>query len=300
MNKVIEAISILAVAGTIIASFYIYNFYQSVNINIFNYLDASEILTSQFQLLIKFGLIVIQSFILVIIPISVIAHFFAPKEVELEINNEESFENEEDKITIATKAAKKSTLDWLNFPVMNLDWIIVIVILGWLSVIILTFYSPVKFPFVKIFTITATAAAAVILFNRFVSKSLFNLYRGKYFSNRPLANEAEKMIKILIAIESIAGILAFTNLIAQYNIQDIMIISTRNNVTLELDNKIIKTNDTLIYLGRTRNFIFLFHKYKEEAQVISSDKINRFTLSAGSKSKIIPPSYVNSLYFKRK
>jgi len=298
MNKLTEGLSIAAVIATIAASFYMYKFYQIIGINIFNYLDASEILISQFQLLMSLGIMSLMSFILIIVFISITAHFFAPAEVESE--SQSSSKDDENKVETATRKARQNTTDWFNIPGINLKTFSVFVILIWIAVLFCTFYSPIKFPVVTLAAIISTAGILIAKFNKFTSEALYRLYRGKYFSNRPLADEVSKIIKQLVFIEIFGMLLAVVNLSAENNMQDIMLVSTRNNVTIELDTKTIKTNDTLVYVGRTRNFIFLFHKLKEEAQVIPSDKINRFIMSTGSKSVLYPRKYINPMYLKTK
>lgn len=298
MNKLTESLSVIAIVATIAASFYMYKFYQIIGVNIFNYLDASEILISQFQLLMNLGILSLLSFVSIIVFVSVTAHFFAPTEVENE--NQLSSLEDENKVEVATRAAKENTIDWFNIPGMSLNIFSGFVILTWIVLLICLFYSPIKFPVIKFAAITGTVGILIAKFNEFASKALYRLYRGKYFSNRPLADEVSMIIKQIVLIELFGMLLAVVNLSAEYNMQYIMLVSTHNNVVLELDNKIIKTNDTLVYVGRTRNFIFLFDKSKEESQIISSDKINRFTLSAGSKSVLFPKKYINPMYFKAK
>lgn len=295
MNKIIEGLSLAAVAATITASFYLYRFYQFIGINIFNYLDVSEILISQFQLLLVFSYAIILSFFYILAPIITAAHFFAPKEVEDETPDLEP-KADAHRADIATEAAKKTTINWLYFPGITMTGAIAIVSLSWIVFLIFFFYSPIKSPLTGTFAMTGTLGISVAFFNKFASKSFFKLYRGKYFSNRPLVDEIEKVIKLLIITEGVVGMLAFTNLLAQYRMQGIMLESTQNNLSIELDNRTIKTNDTLIYVGRTRNFIILYYKNKESTQIIPSDKINSLILSPGSKSKIVPKSYLNTFF----
>ncbi len=280
---------------TAASSIYTYNYYKVVGINIFSYLDVSEILLLQFKLLVQTGFMLLAGFLSIISFFATMAHFFAPNEVETEIMIDT---NKENKTEIATKAAIRNIASWFDNPFITLNTCIILTVAGWGLHFLFIYKSPVLFPTFATVGEIGILVIIAVLFNKGISAAFSKLYAGKYFSDRPLADDIGKMTKQLVFIEIIIIGVLITALSGQVNMYEILLGSTSNSATIILEKKIITTNDTLIYIGRTHNFIFLYDKIKEEAQIIPADKIEQLNLRKGEKSLIIPASYRNPKFFK--
>lgn len=297
MKKLIDSLPLLSVSLTIIAATYTYSYYKVIGLNIFNYLEITEVILLQFKLLAQVSILVIFSLFSIIIYFAATAHTFAPNDVEAELNTKNT-ENWEDKVRIANNAARENTTDWISNPPVPLKAIIVFTILAWLLYFFFLLFSPLTFPFFKTVGSIGILVIFAGLFNKYVSKGFYKLYRGKYYSNRNLANEISKVMKQLIFVELVSAVVLFTIMIGEYDIYDALLNESPRSAKIHLEDKVISTNDTTIYLGRTKGFLFLFNKTREETIIIPADKVTQLDLSPGKKSVIFPKSYLNPHYFR--
>lgn len=296
MEKIKDYLPIFAIIITIASSLYTYSYYKVVSVNIFSYLDASEIILLQFKLLVQTGFLLLVILLSSISYFATMARLFAPKEVELEIEPDEI--SGKNKVELATEAATHNIASWLKHPFVSLKILIIFTLIIWAIHLLFLYKSPVLFPTFAAMGKIGIIAIMFALFKRHISVPFSKLYAGKFFSNRPLADDIEKMMKELVFIEMIILGALITGLAGQIDMYDTLLGTTSNSATIILENKTISTSDTLIYIGRTRNFIFLYHKIKEEAQIIPADKIIQLDLRTGKENFAIPPTYRNSKFFK--
>lgn len=73
---------------------------------------------------------------------------------------------------------------------------------------------------------------------------------------------------------------------------DLIIKRSENEVTINIDSKSITTNDSLVFAGKTKNYIFFYNRFTEQYDVYAFSSIKSINYRPGKKYKIIPFQYV--------
>jgi hypothetical protein len=81
---------------------------------------------------------------------------------------------------------------------------------------------------------------------------------------------------------------------------DILTKKTESEATFVLDSRTITSDSALVYIGKTRNYVFLYDKIKEQAEVIPIDKINDSYFRPGKANTLIPKQFQTEYYHRPK
>jgi len=273
MEKLQNAIKLFPII-TILLVFFgflnLYFYYKPFGVNIYSYLNSSEIIFSFLPdiqtTLAWIGLVTIS--FLILIPVFTLA-----RPLEITFSNKESKENEEEE-GLQEKGSRLSyymnNLLWKNFK--HLTWkergkvIWKIISNGnmiWLFILLLfTYYSdfkPCEEPdiFYSLFSIWVISIIMLVLklfrYNEFIAIGLaYFLFLISFMVYLGIKNECKSQI--------------------------VKKGKTNIDLSFSYNNEIVKTDTSLFYIGATQNYIFLFDTIRQETNLFKKSDISHIKI----------------------
>lgn len=124
-----------------------------------------------------------------------------------------------------------------------------------------------------------------LLFLNYVYGQSINVLTGPELTVND--NARIKIYLIILFIAVLIGVVIFTRRSA-YNI---LTKKPDKEAVLVLEKRTISTDSSTIYIGKTRNYVFLYNKDKELAEVIPADKIEDSYFSEGKPNTKLPNTF---------
>lgn len=298
MDKTKEFLALAAVVLTIATGAYIYNYYAVIGINIFAYLEASEILLLQFNSLVHTGLMLVLSLLMLA---AIANHSILPAPAAGATPQPEEAGN-------VIPALDKASLEDVEmfkrleaFFASALKIVVAATIIVGATYFVLCYTYPTEVRILLDFSLDGVMACLGLALTKAAVTS-FKKVRATFPPDDLFAKSLKKTTIFLLLAALSLVLVTFVGLIGRFDmytkITDVTgksgdrIVRQGAILTVaELPEKKIITNDTLIYVGRTQKFVFLYQKASGEAYIIPSDKILQLRLRQQKITLIIPPSY---------
>lgn len=254
MKNITENLPLLTVVLIIVGFLKLISFYSFFGVDIVSYLDVTEIIQLEF----KFFAISFLAIVLFLVYL----------------------------ILKADKPDKANSTVGLNYKRSNFGWVLVnyvpiFISINALIMIVSIVIDRIKLHIINTFHVDMAVFFVLIFFlpivvNR-IQKNL------SYFS--PNAANYLRFSSIFVPLIAIVLIVSRNDAY--------MILTERpdKEAVLVLEKRTISTGKNLIYIGKTRNYVFLYDKNFEQAEVVPVDKITDSYFKAGKSNKILPNSF---------
>jgi hypothetical protein len=115
------------------------------------------------------------------------------------------------------------------------------------------------------------------------------LKHGKLFNGFGVSEKH----KLLITYGSIYAFISIflTFEWARLEASDLILKHSESELTIFFDNKSVATNDSLVFVGKTKNYIFLYNRFTSKADVYPFSTVKSIQYRPGKKYKNIPYQY---------